>query len=264
MQASNRLKRYEELEGYGFETDLRGVPIARAPLGELQQLVSEGQITAAQKSQMEAPLREFIENHIRGPRLGMILDSGTYTSANEAGTPSIVKQWDIDLLKGSTDSLKDIHDSIQRVNNEIARVLGVEGLLLGGQGRGSMALSQDKSNNFFLVVDGALNELAASFTRDFINPLWILNGWDDELKPKFKTDSIQLRDVETITNAMKDMAQAGAILAPDDPAINEVRDLLGLSRAPEIDEEALERDASLNLDDKKPANPKNTPKVEDK
>ena len=29
---SRRLKRYEQLEGFGFETDLRGIPIGRSPV----------------------------------------------------------------------------------------------------------------------------------------------------------------------------------------------------------------------------------------
>ena len=48
--------------------------------------------------------------------------------------------------------------------------------------------------------------------------------------PTLKTSKIQFRDVETITRSLKDMANAGAILDPNDPAISEVRDELGLSR----------------------------------
>ncbi len=36
VQACDRLERYEQLEGFGFETDLRGVPIGRAPFQELR------------------------------------------------------------------------------------------------------------------------------------------------------------------------------------------------------------------------------------
>lgn len=231
VDPANRLKRYEQLEGFGFETDLRGIPVGRAPLSEIKKLQEDGILTAAQATQILAPLKDFIENHIKGPKLGLLIDSKTYESANEAQTPSNVPLWNMELLKGTSNSLKESHEAIQRVNHEIARILGVEGLLLGGQGRGSMALSTDKSNNFYITVDGAMKELAASFSKDVIDPLWLLNGWDPKLKPKFKTDSISLRDIEQITGALKDMAQAGAVLAPDDPAINEVRDLMGLSRS---------------------------------
>lgn len=224
-----RLQRYEELEGFGYETDLRGIPVGRAPFAELQQLVEEGQLTKDQKTAIEAPMKSFIENHIKGPKLGLLLDSRTYQSTNDASTPSNVRWWDVDLLKCDSDNLQQVSGAISRVNGEIARILGVEGLLLG-QGKGSQALSRDKSDNFYMVVDSALTELADSYSHDFISTVWKLNGYPQELKPWFKTDSIQLRDVEKITNALESMARAGAVLAPDDPANEEVRDLLGLSR----------------------------------
>lgn len=258
VEPSKRLQRFEELEGYGFETDLRGIPVGRAPLAELQRLVADNQMTKQEYDQIVEPLQKFLANHIKGPRLGMMIDSSPYFQNNDASTPSNTPQWDLELLKADSGSLGDASGAIQRINNEIARILGVEGILLGGQGRGSMALSNDKSNNFFMVVDGALKELAATFNKDVLSPLWILNGWDEELKPKFKPDSVQLRDVETITSALKDMAAAGAVLAPNDPAINELRDLLGLSHAPEVDEE----DLSLQDDDETdPNDPKNKPPV---
>lgn len=234
VEVTEQLRRLEQLEGFGYETDLRGIPIGRAPLAALNQMVIDGTLTDLQLKQIMSPMESFIQNHIRGPKLGMLIDSSTYVSTNEATTPSNVKEWDIELLKGGSDSLREIGNSIQRKSGEIARILGVEGLLLGSQGRGSQALSRDKSDNFFMVVDSALKELASTYTKDIIDPIWYLNGWPQELKPKFKTDSIQLRDVETITAALMQMAQSGAILAPDDPAINEVRDLLGLSRTSNV------------------------------
>ena len=45
VSPAKRLARYEDLEGFGFETDLRGIPIGtRAPLSELQTLQERGTI----------------------------------------------------------------------------------------------------------------------------------------------------------------------------------------------------------------------------
>ena len=119
--------------------------------------------------------------------------------------------------------------AIERINLEMARVLGTEGLLLGGDGRGSLALSKDKSHNFSLIIDSTLQELADSAKQDLVAPLFELNGWDLDDMPSPKTEATRYRDVEEVTRALQDMAQAGAILAPDDPVIKEVRGLLGLS-----------------------------------
>lgn len=235
-----RLCRYEQLEGYGFEGDLRGIPIGRAPFSDLQKLVDNGDISAEDKIRIEKPLTDFIKNHIKNPQLGLLLDSLTYQSLDEAGTPSPVKQWDMDLLKSSSTSQQEVASAIERVTEEIARLLGVEGLLLGSSAHGSQALSNDKSHNFALIVDSTLDELEQTYNSDYIDPIWELNGWPPEFKPKFKTEVTQFRDITQITTALRDLASAGAILAIDDPAINEIRKLLGLSDQPEMSEDDLD------------------------
>lgn len=231
VQPARDLARLEQLEGFGFETDLRGVPIGRAPFAVLQKMVEDGKLSKEQKLALEQPMRDFIMSHIKSPALGLLLDSITYQAQDEAGTPSDVKQWDMDLLKAGSTSQQEVASAIERKNREIARVLGVENLLLGSTSSGSHALSRDKSGNFAMIVDSTLLEIRMTFRKDVLGPLALLNGWDPELLPKLKTASIQYRDIEQITGAMRDMASAGAMLAPDDPVIQEVRDLLGLSKA---------------------------------
>lgn len=236
-KACKTLQRYELLEAWGFETDLRGVPIARGPFTLLEQMVTTGQLTQTQVASLKQPMLDFIESHNRNPELGMLLDSQTYTTTDERGTPSTVRQWDVDLLQGSPGTAAEVAAAIERLNREIARVLGVEQLLLGSDSKGSHALAKDKTQQFGLLVDATLKELKEVFERDFLDPLWTLNGWDPELKPSFKIEKIQYRDIEQITTALAELSRAA--LAPDDPATNEVRALLGLSDAPEPDEADL-------------------------
>ena len=54
VASSHRLARYEQLEGFGFETDLRGIPIGRAPFTDLAAAVKAGEITDAQRRALEA------------------------------------------------------------------------------------------------------------------------------------------------------------------------------------------------------------------
>ena len=231
-EADRRLKLYERLEGQGFEGDLRGIPIGRAPLAYLDTYkdpVTGATLTDTQKVELLQPLKDFLTDHIRSANLGMLLDSLTYSSVDEAGNPSNVRQWDVELLYHSGSSQDSIRTAITDLHREIARVLGVEHLLLGGESRGSHALSKDKSHNFYLIIDSALTELAAVYRRHLLVPIWELNGWPLEYLPKLKAEAVQFRDIEQITGALRDMAQAGSILAPDDPAIVEVRTLMGIS-----------------------------------
>ncbi|UFK26756.1 hypothetical protein [Roseobacter phage RDJL6] len=232
VSSASRLARYEQLEGFGFETDLRGIPVGRAPFTELAAAVTAGEITDAQRRQIEKPLRDFIQNHVKSAKLGMLLDSITYETKDEAGRPSSARQWEVELLKGSATSFKENADAIERINREMARVLGVEQLLLG-EGQGSYALSSDKTSSFFLLVDGALTEIREAVQDDLLMVLWQLNGWDPEMMPELAIEAVRHSDVQEVAAVLRDMAASGAVLDPEDPIINEVRDLMGLSHQPE-------------------------------
>ncbi len=239
VESAHRLKRYEILEGWSFERDLRGTPIGRAPLSAIQQAEDNGALDSAQAAALIAPIRSFIKNALQGKDTGMLLESAVWTGGGESRTPSASNQWGIELLKGDPKGQKEVAEAIDRVNRDIARALGVEHLLLGSNDRGSFAMSKDKSAAFGAVVDSAMLEIRETFQRDVIDTLWTLNGWDQKLKPTFSTESIAYRDIEQVTTALKDMAAAGAALMPNDPAINEIRTQLGLSDAPDVDEQMM-------------------------
>jgi len=256
---AERLQRYIQLEGYGVETDLRGIPILRAPLALLQKLVDENKISEAKKNEMVQVLKDFIDNHIRAPESGLLLDSIPYRTEDEKGTPSSEKQWDVELLKGTISSLPELSKAIDRSIRMIAILLGVEHLLLGSDSKGSYALARDKTNNFFLIVDSTLRELGESFDQDLVDPIWKLNGLDPKLKPSLTPEPTKFSDVELVTGALRDLAQAGAVLDPDDPAIDEVREMVGLSRR---DLAAIEEDAMVTPKDRKP-DPEDMPEEEE-
>lgn len=245
VSPAQRLARYEQLEGFGFETDLRGIPIGRGPFTEMAELVEAGKISKEQRIAIEAPIRKFIENHVKTAKLGMLLDSVTYQSQDESGRPSNVKQWDVELLQGSSNSFAENAAAIERVNREMARILGVEQLMLGSDSAGSFAMSKDKTNSFFLLVDGTLTEVRESVADDLLDMVWQLNGWPDEMKPTMNTEAIRFTDVEQVAATLRDMATAGAVLDERDPVVDEVRDLMGVSRRPQELLDEAEEDAAL-------------------
>lgn len=227
---AKRLRRYEQLEGFGYEGDLKGIPIGRGPFTELAKMVTATTITQAQADALKKPLQDFIENHIKSPALGMLIDSQPWLTTDERRVPSNSPQWSLDLLDGGTYSLAEVAAAIMRITLELARILNVEHLILGSDATGSLALSRDKSHNFGLVVDSTLKELREQFQKDFLGPLWLLNGWEEDLKPKLKTEQVAYRDIEQIASVLREMAQAGIVLDREDEAVNEVFDLLGLSK----------------------------------
>lgn len=226
---AQRLFRYEQLEGFGFETDLRGIPIGRAPFTELAKLETAGELTREQRIVIEAPMRAFISNHIKNKaNLGLLLDSAPYEGEGENASPSSTNQWGVELLQASGSSFTENAAAITRINYELARILGVEHLMLGSSSVGSQALSEDKSNRFHLLVSGALGEIRETFMADLMDPLWGLNGWPDEMKPEIMIEKVQFIDAGKVAAVMRDLATAGAPLAADDPVVPEIRAMMGL------------------------------------
>lgn len=243
VEPVKRLKRYEQLEGFGFESDLRGVPIGRAPLAALNAMVANGSMTKSDKDAMLSGMKEFLAKHIKTPNLALLIDSQPFTTEDESATPSGTQQWDVDILRGNSEGQTEVAAAISRLNAEIARILNTEHLLLGEGARGSQALSKDKTHSFALTVDATLLEIGEVYNKDFVAKLLELNGIDKKLAPSLKPESVKYRDVEQISSALRDMAAAGAILAPDDPAISEMRDMLGMSRPTSV---VLAADAAIS------------------
>lgn len=265
VQPGTQLSRFEQLEGMGFETDLRGMPLARAPLAELEKLVENGTLKRQQVDEILSGLKKFVQNHIKTPNQGLLLDSMTYQTVDERGTPSAIPKWDVQLITGGSTTQEAVAKAIDRKSREIARLLGTESIMLGDSKLGSHALSRDKTQNLWLVVDGALLEIGESYDADLIDPLFKVNGWPIEMKPTIKHESVQFKDVAEITAALRDMATAGGTLAPDDPVLQEVRSLLGLES--QVVPFVPPDDGSLMGGGGDPANPDgggNDPSVPDK
>ena len=244
VASAKRLQRYEQLEGFGFETDLRGIPILRAPFAEMEAMVAAGTMTDEQRKATEEPMQAFVKAHIKTPNIAMLLDSAPYEASDDAAKPSSVKKWDVDLMRGSATSFTENAAAIERLNRELARILGVEQLLLGSGSTGSYALSKDKTSSFRLLVDGALQEIGKTVEKDLLKTLWRLNGWPTEMLPELVVESVRAQDIEQIAGALRDLAVAGSPMMPDDPAIAEIRALLGLS-APDDSSGAEEIDSNL-------------------
>jgi len=226
-----RASRYLQLEGWGFETDLRGVPIGRAPVQTLKDQVKAGTITQADMDLELRDMKAFLDRHVKDPSTGYMLDSGSYpTKGPVADNPTSYPKWGFELINGGSTAFQQIATALDRLNHEMAWVLGVEHVLLG-QDTGSFALAKSKTTNLYQVADSVLTEIAQSASRDIIDNLWALNGFDEDLKPVLVAESAQFKDVAQMSAVLKDMAAAGALLAPGDPAVNVMRGLIGLPDA---------------------------------
>jgi hypothetical protein len=229
-----RLKKYLELEGRGFERDLRGIPVGRVPYQAIRSAVAAGTMTKEQGANIVNAIEQFVKIQAKSEDTSIVLDSAPYVVETESGkTISSVMQFGLELLQGQTADFAGLASAVDRLNTEMARVLGVEHLILGGNSStGNRALSEDKSRNFYLTISGTLDDICDTAGKDVIARVCDLNGIKDELRPKLEHSDVTPRAVQEITGALRDMATAGAVLAPNDPAIDDVRDIMGIARPP--------------------------------
>lgn len=234
-----RLKTYYRLEAQAFERDLRGIPVGRIPYTLLNQAVKSGDLEAAEAQELVRAMEDFVQLSIKQTDTSLTLDSAPYESqAADGFKVAAVPQWGLELLQGSATGVEHIDGAINRTQHEMARILTTEHLLMG-QESGNRSLSEDKSRNLALVANSVNNDISAAMTHDVIDPLWQLNGFDEDLKPEAKVEDVAFKDGEMVARILRDMATAGAVLAPDDPVIEDVRELVGVSPPPELTEEML-------------------------
>lgn len=237
IELVRRLGILEGLEGLAYETDLRGMPIGRAPLGELSAAakstpgLTAGQVDAfiATKTQV---LRSALAGIVKTPdRLQhLLLDSATYQGADQ-NTISQIQKWALELLKGNSNGVAEVAAAIARVQLEIARVLGVEFVMMGGTSSGSHAMHGSKTDFFGRNLQTILNEVGQFATRDLAYQLVGLNGLDPETcTPTLVAEPIDQAAVLETCQALAALATAG--LQPDDEALLVIRERMHLPAPP--------------------------------
>ncbi|MEE8597804.1 MAG: hypothetical protein V3T09_08360 [bacterium] len=224
VEPSNSLRRYIQIEGLGFELSVSGIPVAGMPIAEIQEQVSNGQITEGEAHELIEPFKQFMDSRSRNERTGMFFDSQPYKS--EDGSISSKDKWFLKLIQGSGAGSNELASAIKRFNHDIAMILGVDQLLLGADGGGSLALSRDKTDSFLLMVDSVLKELSEAVKSDLIDTIWEINNFNDDLKPKIEIESLQQGDPEKASIVLKNLAVAA--LENEDAAIDSLRERVGV------------------------------------
>lgn len=265
VEPAEALKSLLALEKIGFERDLRGIPVGRAPYQLMNKLVTEGKLTEQQRDSMIKGMEEFVTLQRKTSETGLVLDSKPYENKTENGTStSSALQWGLELISGEPGSMEEIASAVKRLEFNMALIIGTEVMLTGREGEGSRALSEDKSRNLYLNAQSILWDIAEGVDRDIRDPIWAMNGLPDELKPTASPEDVSFKDAQKIAETLAEMASAGAVLAPDDEAIDTLRDMLGLPPARPFDNAMLGamNGVSPGGDDEDPENPSGNEEVE--
>lgn len=243
VEPTNRLQNLLRIETMGFERDLNGIPVGRAPISEINLMVGQampnGELyTQAMADSAIQGIKNFVRMEAKKPGTGLLLDSQPHSTTGSDGEElTTVPMWDMDLLTSDPKGMDAMAKAINRLEFEMALVMGTESMLVGREGEGSRALSEDKSRNLYLQAESTLEDMCEVIDRDLIGPVWAMNGLPEELKPRAQTEGVSFKDAEKVARVLRDMATAGAVLAPDDPAVNDLRDALDIPHAPELTDE---------------------------
>ncbi len=238
------LQLYEKWEGIGFQTDLRGMPLLRAPLAKLQQqAVAAGckkpeEIKAYITAQVKF-MQDFLTGHNKTPEQGLLIDSATYTSLDQAQSPSSVYEWAMEIVSSAVSGMPEVGTAIGRLTRDCARIMCAEWLMLGGEDSGgAYSMHEDKTAMFGLVVNSANEDIAMDGGRDLCARLVGLNGLDPETcTPTLVVEPVATQAVEAACRSLLMISQAG--LKPGDKAENVLRSRMDLPDAPEVSDAAL-------------------------
>lgn len=233
VEPVNRLRAMQVLEQRGYERDMRGLPVGYAPYAALKEWAGDDPDRKQHAASAVSTIERFVQMQVKGETTGMVLDSATWQNDTDNGGINYTnsKQWGLDIIQGGSNGLPDIAATITRLNTELARIFNTEVLILG-ESASSQALSKDKSNNLYLSVNSTLKDMTAAFNKDFIGPLWSLNGFPEEMRPWFSVEDVARRTAEEQAATLETLARAA--LQPDDEAINQIRQTIGLPDAPDI------------------------------
>lgn len=241
-EAVRKLKALEKLQDRGFEKDINGTPVVFGPI--LAKRAKIGTVDENGRPYTQADFdREFkgvldwLGAAVRKDA-GLALDSGHYASLD--GTVSNAPLWKLEVLSAQATSHAQIAAEIRRLAWEILAMAGLEYLLLGQEGAGSLAMAEAKARGAMRVITSTLNSIAETFRRDLLRPLWVLNGWDPETVPTLTWDALELRDVAAVVQSLSALL-TGAGVEPGraDDAVEAILANLGLPPLEERDEADL-------------------------
>lgn len=226
-----RLKTYYDLEARAFERDLRGIPIGRIPYTLINQAVKDGILTDAKAKEMVKSMEDFVQIAVKQSDTGLTIDSAPYISqAADGDKVTSAMQWGLELLQGSGGGMAELSSAIKRTVFEMATIMCTQQLLYGMEGSsGNRALSKDMSQNLYLMANASLTDISSGVNKDILGPICLLNNIPDDKRPKCEVEDVAFKDAESVAGVLSKMAQAGAVLQPDDPVIADVRELMGVS-----------------------------------
>lgn len=225
------LNRLQDVEAVGIERELAGTPIVRIPASLLQSSAAADQTIVRVYEQIARDLRFNTQG-------GIVIPSNMHDGQNGPSNAPLVS---VELLKSAGTRTIDVGSTISRYQADMLRCVLSEFLMLGTDGKGSYALSNDKTNMFVRAIQTLGNAISSVFNRHQTPRLWRYNSLDRDLMPTLTMGAVGPEKLDEIGKFLQALSAAGAPLFPD---INLEQALRRLAKLPEKAPEVIaEQDA---------------------
>ena len=222
------LKTVQNAESIGIERELAGLPVARIPADYMK-----SDADSASKA-FYATIKQIVRDLKFNAQGGVVVPSDYYPDEN--GNPTSQRMVEIELLSTGGRRAIDTNATVLRYQRDIARAALADFIMLGTDGKGSYALSQDKTDLFLRACETYLNRIASVMNRILLPRVWDYNGMNRDLMPEFAPGNVAPTDLGELGTFIESLSRAGAPLFPDPKLEGYLRDTAGL---PEADAEAM-------------------------
>jgi hypothetical protein len=238
-------KRLEEMEAILFER-MAGFPVMYVPSQLMETAVNGTGQDQAKAAMTLAMYKNIVTNARVNEQMGVVLPSDVYKDAD--GKPSAVKMFDFQFLtpgsSGGGRGRVDINIVIARHKLDILLTTLCDFIQMGHEVRGTNNLGTVKVDMFYSAIEGWLSGITEVLNRYALPRLWDMNGLPHETMPQYRPDMPQRLDLDGLGAFIKNLADSGMALFPDEELEGYLRDAGGL---PEIDEDGKSKRVPLPM-----------------
>jgi hypothetical protein len=192
------LTQIENIEGIGIERDLAGLPVVKVPpevmAGRSTTASAEARVIYQQYEQLAVNIRQ---NEQAGIVFPLVYDQDGH------------ELYKLELLSSGGRRNFDTDTVIKRYELRIAQSVLADMILIGHEQVGSYALSSSKTNLFATALGGYLDAMSDVFQAEALPVLWQANGLPLALMPHVSHGDVEHVDMKELSEAIKNMAQAG-------------------------------------------------------
>ena len=214
------LRTIQNAESIGIERELAGLPVAYIPAEKMKTTGT------AQDTAFYAMVKKMVRDVKFNEQGGVVLPSNTWPDAE--GTPTSQPLVKFDLLSsGGTRSI-DTSTVIKRYQQDIARSVLADFMMLGSDGKGSYALSKNKTDLFLRSCETYVERIASVINRFLLPRIWDYNGFNRDLMPKYTPGAVAPTDLGELGSFIDSLSRAGMPLFPDENLESHLRGEAGL------------------------------------